>query len=231
MGSTDDKYNNCVYHCLKTVLGDSLPWPKPSDLKKYLRLEFNDKIDIGLIPIIERKLKNVQINVYGDETYTSPIISNKVINLKLINGHCTLKENSFTKNIKHKVAFEEKTILLYNKASFMGFDGKTTREISKVELKRIYDNETNYIIINKEINNLCFEEEYKSLIEKAEALKNASNGAINLYKTGNNVETALNLFDKFNKMYHPELIDQLEAEFITGAFTGGLIFYLSLIHI
>ena len=122
-----------------------------------------EPIDIKLIPKIEQKLKNVKINVYGDETYISPILSNKVINLKLNNGHCTLKQDAFSTNIKNKVSFNEKTILLYNKKSFMGYDGEILRKITKEELMNIYSNETNYILINKEVNDISFQEEYKQL--------------------------------------------------------------------
>ena len=101
--------------CIKQTLQHKLPWEQPHELKQYLGLKYNEPIDIELISKIEQKLKNIIINVYGDETYISPIISNKVINLKLNNGHCTLKHDAFSTNIKNKVSFTEKTILLYNK--------------------------------------------------------------------------------------------------------------------
>ena len=224
MGFSNDKNNNCVFHCLKIALGDKLPWTLPHELKQYLKLKYDEPIPIELIPNIERKLKNVAINIFGENKYISSVASNKVINLKLKDGHCTIKNDAFSTNLKKHVSFTEKQLLLYNKKTFECFDGTDdVRELSKDELIDIYNNKSKYVIVNKNVDDTCFEEEYDNLIKKANKLKVSSNGIINLYKTGNFNTTALNLFDSFTKLYHPEHIDQLESEYVDGAFTGGLI--------
>ena len=86
----NDKFNDCLYNCLHSYLYNRLPWKKPDDLKKYLKLKRKDKIHYDYIKIIENKLKTYQINVRGDYIYSSPVKSNKVINLILSNEHYTI---------------------------------------------------------------------------------------------------------------------------------------------
>ena len=61
------KNNDCLYDCLKLVLNDNLPFKEPLDLKRYLKLKVNDKVDYKLIPLVEQKLKNYAINISGDD--------------------------------------------------------------------------------------------------------------------------------------------------------------------
>ena len=86
----NDRYNDCLYNCLHLHLYDRLPWKKPEELKKYLKLKRNDKVPIDLIKRVEEKLKTYAINIRGDYIYTSTIQSNKVINLLLSEEHYTL---------------------------------------------------------------------------------------------------------------------------------------------
>jgi hypothetical protein len=45
-GGCSDIKNDCLYHCLKMVLHDDLPWDNPWKLKKYLHLSRDDQVDI-----------------------------------------------------------------------------------------------------------------------------------------------------------------------------------------
>jgi hypothetical protein len=123
-----------------------------------------------------------------------------------------------------KVAFKDKQILLYNKKSFYAYDGNKEWFINKQEIHDIYSNKTNYIIVYKDNNDICFEEEYEELLILAAKLKLESNNKLNLYRTGNYVTTALNLFDKYNKTIDTEKIDQLEAQYTSNSTCGAIIF-------
>jgi hypothetical protein len=74
--------NDCLYSCLHEILGNKLfkIFPKPNDLKKLLQLEYNAKVCISSMELLEKKL-NCSINVSGDYTYTTKLQSNKIINL------------------------------------------------------------------------------------------------------------------------------------------------------
>ena len=69
-----------------------------------------------------------------------------------------------------------------------------------------------------------YKEEYDLFIHDADVLNKETEGLINLYKTGNNADTALNLFDKYTKIIkNPPLIKQVEASFISKC-KGAIIF-------
>ena len=64
---------------------------------------------------------------------------------------------------------------------------------------------------------LTLKEQYQKWIDDANLLKKETKGLINLYKTGNDKFTILDLFDKYAKhIENPPNIYELEAEFISG---------------
>ena len=74
----DSDLNDCVYNALHEALYDNNPFKSPFELKKFLKLHRTEKVDIyEHIPLIEKKLKTVGINITGDYVYTSGITSNK----------------------------------------------------------------------------------------------------------------------------------------------------------
>ena len=87
----------------------------------------------------------------------------------------------------------------------------------------LYSFRTEYIVIPVKSNtNLV--DEYTKFIHDADALKKATNGLINLYKTGSIKNTAMHLFDKLSKtIENPEPIRPDEARWIERATTGAVI--------
>ena len=225
----NDKFNDCLYNCLYYYLYDKLPWDTPIKFKKFLNLTRTDKVPITLISKIEEKMKTFAINVRGDYVYSSTIKSSKQINLLLENEHYLI-DKSFSKNnkINHRISYEEKIPVLYDKVSFEIYDGNEKLKISKNELNDIlYNYKSKYILINREEkkNNLSIEEEFRQLIQDIDIIKKETNGIINLRKTGNINDTSLDLFDKFTKyLKHPETILQDESEWISNTNTGAIIY-------
>jgi len=191
--------NDCLYDCLKTVLQNNLPWKEPIELKKYLKLWACDKVDYKLIPLIEQKLKTYAINVSGDHTYISPIKSNKIINLLLEDEHYTVIEDKINKVNKNHISYKSRKPIIYDSCSFMAYDGKKEWFLSKEEKHDIYKFKTPYILVDKTDPKLTLKEEYDLFIHDANLLKEASNGQINLYQTGNTKITSLNIFDTYTK--------------------------------
>jgi hypothetical protein len=60
-GGATNKFNDCLFDCLETVLLDKNPWKSAAALKKYLNVERNSKVDLIYIDKIEQKLKNYKI--------------------------------------------------------------------------------------------------------------------------------------------------------------------------
>jgi hypothetical protein len=225
--------NDCLYDCLKYYIFDiENHFESPNKLKTFLKLRRNDKISIDLIDKIEKKLKTYQINVRGDYIRSSTIVSNKQINLLLKNEHYEV--DGGRKKLISIVRFEEKRPIILNKSNFEAYDGERYYTMSYDEFKNIkYGYQSPYIIIypekqgydeNGEKIVLTLEEEYNVFVEIANTLKRESKGLINLYKSGNYHDCALNLFDKFTKSINPEPIEQDEAIWIKDSSYSALIY-------
>jgi hypothetical protein len=228
VGTTDDKYNDCFYNCLKSIMNDAIPWATPEAFKKFLNVRRFDKVNIiENIPKVEKKLINFAINVTGDYIYKSSLVSNKIINLNVMSGHCSLaKMPEFDKVNKTNISNVERKPIMFNTITFMAYDGEDEYLMTREEQNKHNYKNSQYIIINKSKNkNLTLKEEYDEFIINANILKKESNNIINLFKTGNDKATALNLFDRFTKtILNPPNILQVEANFVSKATQGAIIF-------
>lgn len=220
--------NDCLFECLEFYLHDRNPWANGATLKKYLGLKRNDKIPLSLIPKVEEKLKSFQINIIGDYIYSSQVKSNKIISLVLQDEHYSINRNVDNNKVKNlNINYKEKKIMLFDKVKYIGYDGN---EIIKFATKKEFKDceyHSEYIIVNREYNNnkMTIQEEYNELIETANILKRETKGIINLYKTGDYKNTALNLFDRFTKfILNPENILQDEFIWLRNATMGAIIF-------
>lgn len=228
-GSSSDS-NDCLYYSLKFFIYnlDSI-WKTPEDLKNFVGLNRTAKIPLSKIDMIEKKLKDYQINVIGDFTRTSTIKSNRIINLSLINGHYEAVKHT-KKNLCPTIRFQEKKPLLFNRKTMESYDGETIKIITHEEMLDIlYNYSGEYILVDipkrKKSEIKPIEEEYRIWKESADILKIKTNGKINMYKTGNYKNTALDLFDKMTKfLEEPEELLQDEAEWIENAKYSSLIF-------
>ena len=245
-GNSD--YNDCVYDCLYKCLYDAMPWKSPAEFKKFLGLRRDDKVPVSSFDKIEDKLKNIKINISGDYTRESKVISNKIIRLIISNEHCV---NDFRRDMdkinRNNICFNPRKPIIYDTATFMAYDGVKEWKLSKSERNEFFNvrEQKDYILINKmnkimsesdyikyrggtnylewkndkTINRidkvLSLKEQYNKWIDDANLLKNKTKGLINLYKTGNDKFTILDLFDKYAKhIENPPNIYELEAEFI-----------------
>lgn len=224
----DDDNNDCLYNCLNSYIFNLDKFIKsPEELKKYLKLKRNDKININLIPQIEKKLKGYAINVRGDYIYSSMVKTHKVIDLLLINEHYSIDKNYKNKPVLRNVNYNEKQPLLYDKKTFEGYDGIKKCVLTKEEKAEISYNKTKYIMLyrDEEFNKLTLEEEFIKTIEIHKNLKQASNGLINILKSGSYKNSALDLFDRTTKfIQQPEEIKQDEAVWLKNSTKGALIF-------
>ena len=216
----NDKFNNdCLYHCLHSYLYNRLPWKKPEELKKYLKLKRNDKIPVSCIPIIENKLKTYQINVRGDAIRSSTVKSNKVINLILSNQHYTMDRTVDNCKIKN-ISYTRKTILMVDRKTRESYDGVE----KKIKTFSIND-KSKYLLVFRENDKIPIEEEYNNYMEAAVLLYEESNGIIDLRKTGNIKDTSLNLFDRFTKfLLNPQKLEQDESLWISECNSGALMY-------
>lgn len=221
-GKTDDKYNDCLFNCLQSILLEDNPFKKPEKLKQYLGIGRSEGVDLSLIPKLEAKLK-IKVNVSGDYIYTSPLTTLKSINLKLINEHYTVDHEISCK--AKMVSYKERKILLFDGNE--AYDGIKKWIPTREEKREIYSFKTDYIMIMKDSpKKEPIEITFDTTIKMADTLKKETNGKVNMYKTGSVRNTALNLFDKLTKYISiPDDIKQVESIWISKATNGGLIYH------
>lgn len=223
-GGNDDKFNDCLFNCLKYFVFDIETYFKSAaELKKFLKLKRDDKVPLSCIDLIEKKLKTYQINIRGDFIRSSTVSGNKEINIILKDEHYSVEK--INRNLLQGVPrFEEKTPIMVG--NFEAYDGNKKWIMTKEEERSIHFNyKSPYIIIprDKYSKDLSIEVEYEQFIKIADTLKKESKGMVNLYKSGNYRETALALFDRITKFINPEPILQDEAEWIKLSSFSALI--------
>jgi hypothetical protein len=117
-------------------------------------------------------------------------------------------------------SYDERTYLVYDQ-------NLEERQMSKADFDVIKKNpqSSDYIIVpsNSKFKG-SMQDECIEFIKDAELLKTESQGLINLYKTGQDVKTALNLFNHYNKSIKPEPMKQVESEWIHKASFAALIY-------
>lgn len=224
----DSEHNDCLFECINKIVKKN-PFPNPKYLKQYLNLKRDDKIDIALIPKIEKRLKTYKINVSGDHSYISTKPSQQIINLKLLKGHYTIDKTKQQKIIVN-ISDIERIPLMHtrrNNADIV-YNPEIKKEWRIIDSRKyweIVDFQTKYILIptDKYNKDKTLKQEYDEFIKDADILKKETNGKINLYKTGTNKATAINLFNELYNCDHPDPILQHEAEFYLKCNSGAII--------
>ena len=225
-GGFSDNNNMCFYNCIHDILKNNCPWSDGVKFKRWLNISVGDKVKISHIQQIEEYIK-VSINIKGDYFYFTTLKNcNKIINLKLIDEHYILDITNTPEhnNNNRKISFSDKQPIIYDATSFMCYDGKKEFFLTKEQRNNIYSWKTSNILINKSSDKLTLQDEYLKFIQDANILKNETKGNINLFRTGGNKTTALNLFYNFNKHIKVDNIKQVEAEFINKSSHGALMY-------
>jgi len=231
-GGCNTANNDCLYDTLKSVLLDHMPWDSPAEFKKYLGLKRKDMVDIKYLPLIEKKLPTYRINLLGDHIHTSTKPAIMEINITLDNEHYRLDMSKKRKFFGIQYKEQKPVMIIFGKDDIISACDKSgARTITRERFKSIGKDYSNIIIFgdaNKKKNKedtkvMTIKEQFDQFIKDATALKEASNGQLNLFKTGRPSLAALNLFDKFTKAIIPEIIKQDEAVWVKESTMAALI--------
>jgi hypothetical protein len=235
-----DKYNDCLYNCISYYIPKYNPFNSAEEMKRFLKIGRNEPICIDRFEEIENKIKNVGLYVSGDYTYISRLGLKLNLHLNLIDGHFTVNHR-INQKVSY-VSYRERTLLMQDKKTFMGYDGEREFLIDEKLLDDIYNFKTDYMLIpmsrNYKLNEdgsykldeagkkirTSIQEDYKEMIKTADELKNITNGEINMYKTGTIKRTSLQLFDKLTKHITPEHIFQIEGQWVQESTCGPIKF-------
>lgn len=223
-GGCDDKFNDCLFHCIRQAYGSEENMPqaidKPWKLKKLLGLERNDKVPLDKLPMLEEKLPKCSITVYGDYQYVSSKSAPMNIKLKLSNEHYQLVNNdNRTKTAKTKFKPVNKENV-YSYSSVLGkiYNG-TEKDATREEIREM-QNSPNYLML---YSTSSLKETYDNFISMADNLLTITDNKLNLYKYPSIPVASMDIFRYMSKLLkEPEPISAVEAPIISKAFQGGL---------
>ena len=241
-GSTSGRTSakgDCFFQCLRKVLpAEFLPFESDEKLKEYFRIMKSGGVDISLMPKIDKLTKKYAINVSGDHRYISTKDTFHKVHLLLENGHYTVDEKK-TKIYKVKGVFKEERVpCVYRHEGnqvichYYANGEYNCETVDRKTFHQIYDcpNGNKYKKIAP--NPFLFmgnhsseqpKEQLDDFIKDAEELKKATNGLVDLYKTGHFKKSALELFYSFNKGLEVDDIGEHEAHWLNMCNTGALI--------
>jgi len=231
-GNSVDNGNKCLFRCINEAIKNQKYFKYDNQLKKFLGVESEDKVNYKLLPKLEDKIK-ANIYLIGNYTYTSNKTYAKSIHLKLDKGHYTLVAHN-SKQLLKSVSHKQKEVIFYFKNQKDGvistYDGKElkTHELTPDIINKIKDciikhkeKTLRYIGITK---NQDLKEEYNNFVKDADEILNATNGKINLYKNPNYQGEALRIFYNCSKCVNPEVMTTIESLWHKKCFKGGLRF-------
>ena len=228
----NDLHNDCLYNCIHDIIGTyKTPQNRktPEDLKAFLNLQRNDKIDISYIPHIEDFYK-INISVNGDYSFVSPRKYKMNAPLLLIDGHYRVdEENLVFYSLLNNIPKRTQTLVVCKKMDekVLCYDGdyfEMSYTDYKKETQNLLFNER--VFINKLEQGKDLKETYEFIMEETEILKTLTNGKIDLSRSGfKPINEALKTLHYQLMCFNiPEEITREEQFWIHNAFMGGLIF-------
>ena len=234
-GCTKNSKNDCLFYCIKDAIGQdniNIKLNTPKRLKCKLGLKRDDKIDIDLMPEVE-KLMSLNINVSGEHIYLSGGEHQRTMNIILQDGHYTLDT---TKKVKKclvrptgkEVAFFRIITNKETKKKSIQIISNSINEINDYTPGFIleYQSKNNvYLIKDKKNIHISLEESFKQYQDSAKNLKQHTKGFIDLSKYPDPSRCALYLFHNLSKgLEEPEDISALETTFLMKSSQGALLY-------
>lgn len=224
----EDKHNDCLYNCLKQVLGTKFTdiWEHPNKLKRSLKIERDDMVNAEEhVDIIEKRLK-CQMFISGDITRIPKINAKTQVHLILQNSHYKVEASNKPK-IQGVSSRERIPITYYyNKETddYIFYDGINEYRETVYTYRKLKELSSPNVLIGVS-NKDDLKNEYDIFKDQADKLKEQTDGLINMYKTGTIKATALKLFEHFTKSIEvADKIQGVEGEFILDTYRGGLMF-------
>jgi hypothetical protein len=227
------QFNDCLYHCFK---GIKIPWTYPLKLKKFLGIEYNAKISIDQMEIIEaeiNKKNKICIFVSGNYEYESKFDHLQKLYIQLKNGHYTIDHKKTYKG--GFFAYEPKPFLFHDKKLKRFYDGNKIYETDQEDtLELVRTMYIDYHVISmvyqkdkKMKRVLSIEEQYNNYLIMTKNLLEATKKSeykidLNLYGTIQNM--SYKLLNDTTHNFQPEDITIEESIYIMNSSVGAICF-------
>lgn len=222
-----DHLNDCFYNALLAILGDKIPKKINTaiKLKKYLGIAREAKVHAEKhVPLIEKLLKNTSINIVGDAEYYSDFQdASYAITLRLLNQHYYL---NYIQNLlpTTQVSFIPKTVNELRTYcigdQIITYNGHKYAELSVDEFNTIKKT-FKYLFIKSKKPELLKDDFDLYVKNQAEMLK-VSNGEINMFRYPTVSLASLHIWKTMTPMKEPAAIGDIEGDFLSKAFMGGI---------
>ncbi len=248
---------NCLRQILKSMIRNCTEFKTAERMKKHFRLARDAKIPGEYIQNIEKILNCCRINVIGSYDYSSMRKDSIEINLILNNEHYELNPSGKERKTKYHNVEKLPLIIKHGSTNiaygrFIQKAGDEVEnngikyyiskpkeiEITTAQLNTWKQDDSPYVIIGWRTENHKIKEKgikripsisemYERWIKDADIIKKETEGVINLYKTGTNRITALDLFENALKQWNGDKPEKMRvAEQIWHQKTGiGSIMY------
>ena len=215
------KLNDCLYECLQdSIINLKRHINSPKLLKERLNIPRNAGINIERMEEIDNMLPpSVGFNVSGDFSYISKKKTGTKIEIILNNGHYSLVKDDIISNI----VCEDRPIIIYEdvKDRMKIYDGENITYCSLSQFFQLKKN--NHIFKSHDYD---IKKSYNDILLWRNEMFELSNGEIDIKKTGDAVQTALYLFNKYTQYNkNPESLTINEIEWLDKSTKGSIQLY------
>ncbi|UZO09083.1 uncharacterized protein OCT59_029320 [Rhizophagus irregularis] len=212
-GGCNGELNDCLYECLKYIYGTFSKMPKsiekPEYIKKALGLNCDAPVPVSYMDKVEQLAGSLALNIVGDSTRISKSKSDRRATLILSEGHYSLALNPGRLH-PSKLDRKQKSPFVYREDGVNNvvtiYNGKTVKSLTVGQFQKGKNSDSySFIPIEKNCKTgiyETFEETYQRIHEERDSFLQATK----------NVGVPAN-----------DPLDPVEAEWISDAIMGGLI--------
>ncbi|GET66500.1 hypothetical protein GLOIN_2v1849173 [Rhizophagus irregularis DAOM 181602=DAOM 197198] len=236
-GGCNGELNDCLYECLKNIYGTFSKMPKsiekPEYIKKALGLNRDAPIQVPMDKV-EQLAKSLALNIVGDITRISKSKSDRRATLILSEGHYSLALNPERLH-PSKIDRKRNLPIVYHEDGTNNvvtiYNGKTVKSCTIGQFQKTKNSKSSFIPVEKNHKTGVYEtleEAYQRIHEERDTFLQATKkfglGIDLSYHNWSYKRTALWLFERLSVgVPANDPLDPIEAEWISDAMMGGLI--------
>ena len=232
-----DKFNNCLYTCLLQFYNFQNMVPEiinsPNKLKRKLGVHWSEPVPLCKVIDVLQNVLRVNINIQGDEIYTSEKKYPFTMTLMFSDGHYELVKRKKNKNLCFDSAYSyknypERRINLYFNVDKQQcyYNGKQIKPMKtkhwKIARSLMNSTKNTFHNFKKPLLGQDVKTVYETHLEAIEWLKKNTNNKIDMRHHTSFAKCAIWFFERLRNFTEPEHIEQDEGRFIQFCYRGGI---------